>query len=231
MKLNMLAGAVALSIAGIASADTLALWNIVTAFPTGGSIPTGTSYSVGAADTGVLTAGSELRGVHANSSAQYTSPAGNGSQFSFSSTFWNAGDYYQATVATTGYQNIVLTFDTCRSSTGPASATLLMSTDSGSTWTTLVASYAVLQSGGGGAPGTWATGTPRQAIYTVTNSATSAADNKSSVIFRMQALTGASATNGTLRVDNVQITGDLVPAPGALSLIGLSAGAVLRRRR
>jgi len=38
------------------------------------------------------------------------------------------------------------------------------------------------------------------------------------------------AAGGTNRIDNIIVSGDVVPAPGAIALLGL-AGLVARRRR
>ena len=229
MGYRLAACAAVMAVAGsIASADVIALWNIVTPFPTGaGNVPTGLTYSVGAADTGAVTVGTELSSVHALPAATYTSPAGNGSQYAFSSNNWSAGDYYQASVSTVGFTGVNLSWDQARSSTGPASFTLIMSTDGGTNWTTLLASYAVLQSGGGGAPGTWSSGGSRNPIYT-TSVSVPTADNQTSVLFRFQSLVAGAAT-GSSRIDNVEITG--VPTPGAMGLLGLAGLVGLRRRR
>ena len=84
-----------------------------TAFPTGtGNVPTGTSYlppgpnGAGVADQGANTGGSQLISVHALAAATYTSPAGNGSQYAFSSNNWSPGDYYQVTLSTLGFTNV-----------------------------------------------------------------------------------------------------------------------------
>lgn len=42
---------------------------------------------------------------------------------------------------------------------------------------------------------------------------------------------GSSSTSGNNRLDNVQITGTLVPAPASLALIGMSGLVAARRRR
>lgn len=209
-----------------ASATIIAGWTITTAFPTGaGNVPTGQTYSVGAADQGVQTAGSELSSFHTNPAATYTSPAGNGSQFAFSSNNWQIGDYYEARVSTLGYSDIEISWDQARSSTGPSSFELVMSTDGGASFT-LVAAYTVLQSGGGSAPGTWSS-TTYNPIYTTTL-AVAGADEQALVIFRFRAAGAAGGATGSNRIDNVFISS--IPSPGALALLGV-AGLAARRRR
>jgi hypothetical protein len=217
-----------------AGAEIIAGWEIVTAFPTGaGNVPTGNTYSAGAANLGANAAGSELISVHQLAAATYTSPSGNGSQYSFSSNNWLTGDYYEARVSTLGYSNVELSWDQCRSSTGAKQFELVMSVDGGANWSTLVATYDVLQSGGGGAPGTW-NSTTYNALYSNTVSLGAMADGQSEVIVRWRALvdavtsTGSYAASGSVRLDNV--TFSTIPAPGALALLGL-AGLAGRRRR
>ncbi|MEY3026065.1 MAG: hypothetical protein RLZZ238_962 [Planctomycetota bacterium] len=219
----------AIAVASSASAEVVCGWTITTAFPTGaGNVPTGNTYTVGAGDLGVLTTGSELSSYHALAAATYTSPAGNGSQYSFSSNNWSIGDYYEARCSTLGFNDIYLSWDQARSSTGPASFELVMSVDGGANWSTILAEYTVLQSGGGGAPGTWSASGAYNPIYTTTV-AVSAADNQSEVIFRFRSLVAGAAT-GSNRLDNVTIGSGPIPAPGAIALLGL-AGLAGRRRR
>ena len=184
------------------------------------------TYSVGAADQGDQTAGSELRSYHALAAATYTSPAGNGSQYAFSSNNWSIGDYYEARVSTANFSNISVSWDQTRSSTGPSSFELIFSIDGGASWTT-VTSYTVLQSGGGGAPGTWSS-TTYNSIYT-NSQALAGADNASQLIIRFRSLV-TTASSGSGRIDNVIISGDAVPAPGAVALLAV-AGLASRRRR
>jgi MYXO-CTERM domain-containing protein len=226
----------AVLIAPIAAGQSvIAGWSMPTAFPTGaGNVPTGTSYlppgtnGAGVADQGANIAGSQLISVHALAAATYTSPAGNGSQFAFSSNNWSPGDYYQATLSTLGFTSISISWDQARSSTGPAAFRLLMSVDGGVNFSELM-SYTVLQSGGGSAPGTWSS-TTYNSIYTNPFSVSSAADNLSQVIFRFQNFEAvASSASGSNRIDNVVISG--VPAPGAVALLGLAGLAARRRRR
>ncbi len=217
-----------------AGAELIAGWEIVTAFPTGaGNVPTGTTYSVGGANTGANAGLGELISVHQLAAATYTSPAGNGSQYAFSSNNWLTGDYYEARVSTLGYSGIELSWDQARSSTGAKQFELIMSVDGGANWSTIVATYDVLQSGGGGAPGTWSS-TTYNPLYSTVASLGAAADNQSEVIVRWRALvdavssTGAYAATGSVRLDNVMF--NAIPAPGALALLGL-AGLSARRRR
>lgn len=222
-----------LATASTASADLVAGWTITTAFPTGaGNVPTGVTYTVGAADQGTNAAGSNLSSVHALAAATYTSPAGNGSQYAFSSNNWSIGDYYQASFSTLGFEDITVSWDQARSSTGPASFELFMSVDGGTTFS-FVVGYTVLQSGGGGAPGTWSS-TTYNALYTSStildlNADGLVSDNQSSVILRFRSLVTAAAS-GSSRIDNVMVNGNAIPTPGSIALLGL-AGLVGRRRR
>jgi hypothetical protein len=165
--------------------------------------------------------------VHALAAATYISPAGNGSQFSFSSNNWSIGDYYEARLSTSNYTGITVSWDQARSSTGPAAFELIFSID-GVNWTT-VTSYTVLQSGGGGAPATWST-TTYNPLYTSTQ-ALVGAENATELRIRFRSTVTAAAA-GSSRIDNVSISGELIPAPGALALLGVAGltGAARRRR-
>lgn len=232
----VLSAAVAVAVVSSASADVVVGWTINTAFPTGtGNVPTGTSYlppnpaGAGLAETGANTAGSRLSSVHALAAATYTSPAGNGSQYAFSSNNWSPGDYYEARFATTGFTGLSVSWDQARSSTGPAAFKLFVSVDGGMNFSEIFA-YTVLQSGGGGAPGTWSATTPN-AIYGNSVNLSAAADNLGLVIVRFQnAEAAVSAATGSNRIDNVFVNGAPIPTPGAIALVGL-AGLVARRRR
>jgi hypothetical protein len=83
----------------------------------------------------------------------------------------------------------------------------------------------VLQSGGGGSPGTWSS-TTYNPLYTTTL-AVAGADDQALVIFRFRSLVAGAAT-GSNRIDNVFISS--IPSPGALALLGV-AGLAARRRR
>jgi len=209
------------------TAAVIASWSITTAFPTGtGNVPTGQNYSVGAADAGDQTGNSELRSFHLLAAATYTSPAGNGSAYGFSSNNWSIGDYYEARVSTSNYTNITVSWDQARSSTGPSSFELVYSTDGGATFASVV-NYTVLQSGGGGSPATWST-TVYSSLYS-NSQAVAGAGGASQLLIRFRSLVDGGSS-GSNRIDNVIISGDLVPAPGAIALLGL-AGLASRRRR
>ena len=219
-----------LAVASSASADLVCGWTITTAFPTGaGNVPVGVTYGVGAANLGALTTGSSLDSVHASAAATYTSPSGNGSQYAFSSNNWAIGDYYQAKFSTLGFTDaMTVTWDQTRSSTGPVSFEVIFSTDGGTNWNTALASYTVLQSGGGGAPGTWSS-TTYNPLYTNTL-AIAGIENTAEVLLRFRAVSAPGGATGSNRIDNVMIYSGAVPAPGAVALLGL-AGLVGRRRR
>jgi len=213
-----------LAVAGVSAADVVAGWSFANAIPAG---TTGSEYVYGAADQGANAAGSSVRGFHLTAATAWSSPAGNGSQYSFSSNNWQQGDYYEARLSTLGFSGVSISFDQARSSTGPAAFILFMSVDGGSNWTTLL-SYTALQNGL--APNaSWSSAGTRQAAYTIT-AAAAAADNQADVIFRMTCDLTPGSTGGTNRIDNVFIEGTVIPAPGALALLGL-AGLAGRRRR
>jgi MYXO-CTERM domain-containing protein len=225
---SLTAGAIAVALVSSANGAMIAGWTITTAFPTGtGNVPTGQTYSVGAADQGEATAGTVLSSYHTLAAATYTSPSGNGSQYAFSSNNWSVGDYYEARVSTANYfEPITVSWDQARSSTGPAAFELVFSIDGGTSWTT-VSAYTVLQSGGGGAPATWSS-TTYNSLYT--NSFTLAgAEDAGLLIIRFRS-TVAGASTGSNRIDNVFVYSGAVPAPGAMALLAV-AGLASRRRR
>jgi MYXO-CTERM domain-containing protein len=232
----------AVAVASVVSMSSAAVGNVVvvgwtmpTQFPSGTGVPTGTTYAppmltgqpAGQADQGVNAAGSQILSVHALAAATYTSPAGNGSQFSFSSNNWSPNDYYQISFSASGITDpMTLTWDQARSSTGPAAFKVTMSVNGGSFVD--LTTYTVLQSGGGGAPGTWSSSS-YNAIYTNTLSLGTAASGAASVVIRFVNVESvASAPTGSNRIDSVFVTA--IPAPGAVALLGL-AGLVARRRR
>jgi hypothetical protein len=168
-------------------------------------------------------------GSHAGA-AVYSSPTGNGSTHSYSSTVWNVNDYWQFSTSTLGYQNITLSWDQTSSNTGPGVFGLFWSTD-GSTFAQFGLNYNVP------APTTtWGS-------YSYDLSSIASLNNASTVYLRLvdestanAAGTGAVGTSGTDRVDNFTVSGIQIPAnvpdsaPG-LAGLGCALGllAVLRR--
>jgi len=213
---SLLIASAVIATASAASADVIAGWSI----PTAVTATTAATYSYGAANSGALASGSMLSGTHSSASTAWSSPAGNGSTYALSSNAWNVGDYYQISLATTGYSGVSVVWDQTRSGTGPAGFEAVLSVDGGSTFSSLGA-YTVNQV-------SWSTSVP---VTTSTfGSVANAADNQASVIIRFKVVTaGTSTTTGTNRIDNIVVSGS-IPAPGAVALIGL-AGLVSRRRR
>ncbi|MFM7181541.1 MAG: PEP-CTERM sorting domain-containing protein [Verrucomicrobiales bacterium] len=221
------------------AATTVASWQMPIAFPTGtGNVPSGTSYlppntpsAAGTPSAGDLAGNPSaiLSAFHTLAAATYTSPAGNGSQYSFSSNNWSPGDYYEVGLPTTGYTSLIVSWDQARSSTGPTAFKLQMSTN-GNSFTDLF-SYSVLQSGGGGAPGTWSS-TTYNALYTNTFALPVSADNQANLVLRFtNSETAASAATGSNRIDNISVT--VVPEPSTFAMLGLGIGfgGLVRRRR
>ena len=213
---SLLIASAVIATASAASADVIAGWSM----PTAVTATTAATYSYGAANLGALVSGSMLSGTHSSASTAWSSPAGNGSTYALSSNAWNVGDYYQISLATTGYSSVSVAWEQTRSSTGPAGFEAVLSVDGGSTFSSLGA-YTVNQV-------SWNATTP--VTTSSFGSVASAADNQASVIIRFKVVTaGTSTTTGTNRIDNIVVSGS-IPAPGAVALIGL-AGLVSRRRR
>ena len=225
---SLLIASAMIATASAASADVIAGWSMSTAVA---AATTGSNYTYGAADLGALTSGTSLSGFHAAAATTWSSPTGNGSTYSLSSNNWATGDYYQVSMATTGYSDISVSWDQTRSGTGPSSFSLSMSTDGGANFTTLLASYTVVQAGLTGNGTTSWSATTNQTGFTTTTIVGISAANKGNILLRFNSLSTTAAA-GTNRVDNISVTGAVVPVPtpGAVALIGL-AGLVARRRR
>ena len=227
-KQFLLAAVVGLAASASASAALVCGWTMPTAVT---AATTGSNYTYGAADQGEVTAGTSLSGYHALLATTWSSPAGNGSTYSLSCNNWTISDYFQISCSTTGYADpISFSFDQTRSSTGPATFDVLMSTDGGASFSTVLAAYSVAQAGlAGSGTTTWNSVTNQPTAFTTTVSGLTAASNQATVIFRIQS-TVTTAAAGTNRVDNIQVNSGAVPSPGAIALVGL-AGLIARRRR
>ncbi|MBL8745534.1 MAG: hypothetical protein JNK58_04165 [Phycisphaerae bacterium] len=221
MKNRFVVGAIAaLSLAGMASArPDIAIWTFETSVPT--------TAGPHAAEVGTGSAFANTGGVISN-------PVGNGSVESMSSTAWDLGDNYEFRTSSTGYQNISITWDQTSSNTGPRDFNLQISTNGGGSYSTIMG-YMVLANA---APNTvWSSGGGRLPEYTFTASLGIAAANLADLRIRFTQSSTVSANGGTVagtgtdRVDNVQISGDLIPTPGALALAGVAGLVGFRRRR
>ena len=222
----MAAGVCAAVVAQVANAAVVVGWSIPSALT--GTL-TAATYTVGAANDGVNAFGSSLTGVHAAATTVWASPAGNGSAYSFSSNGWAIGDYYQVSFAATGYQDLSVSWDQARSSTGPATFKFQVSINNGS-FTDVVPSYTV---GVSTSPNAWTSAT-YYSSFTSTQALAAGANDAANVRIRFTATaapTGASPSGGTGRVDNIVVSGTAIPAPGAVALIGLAGMVASRRRR
>ena len=212
-------------------ADTIANWTFESSFTSFNGI-TNISTSGLAAETGSGTAS----GWHA-SPANWSSPAGNGSSHSFSVNTWAQGDYFQFQVNSTGFTDILVSYDQTRSSTGPGTFTFSYGTD-GVNFTPFSVDYTVLPNAtvvGPPATAPWSATTARQSVYTFTFdlSSISTINNSPTVFFRVTDDTATGAAGGTVRIDNFLVSATAVPEPSilALGLIGGFAGLVAFRRK
>jgi hypothetical protein len=222
MNKYILAAGIALTAVVSAKAQTIADWTFETSQPAGTGTAD-TSFGSYAAEVGTGTAS----GFHQSASV-YSTPAGNGSAHSFSSTAWTTGDYYQFSFSTTGFSGLQLTYAEISSSTGPGQFRLQYSTDNGADFTT-INNYSVLVNA---SPNTWSSSTANSASdFTVDLSSITALDNQANVILQFldtsttSAGGGTVASGGTDRIDNVDIFEPLVAAPeqtSSLALFGLT---------
>lgn len=200
-----------------AFAATLAQWTFESSIPaTAGPF----SPEVGTGST---------QGSHAAAST-YSSPVGDGSAHSFSSTAWAVNDYYQFSTSATGFSSLVIDWDQTSSNTGPRDFVLMASTD-GTTFSAVSGTLTVLANATPNTP--WSSAT-YNAAYHYTVSLSAAYDNAATVTLRVQDASTTSAngstvaSGGTDRVDNFTITA--APEPASLALLGLGVLAVIRRR-
>ena len=216
IKSSLFAAGLISMVVSSASADVIAGWSMPTAVA---ASTQGATYSYGEANSGARASGSGLRGDHSGAATTWSSPSGNGSTYALSSNGWSVGDYYQISLNTIGYSGVSVAWEQTRSSTGPAGFEAVLSVDGGTTFSSL-GSYTVNQVG-------WSATVP------VTTSSfgylASAADNSIGIIIRFKVVTAGTSPSGTNRIDNIVVSG-VIPAPGAVALIGL-AGLVSRRRR
>ncbi|MBC7835323.1 MAG: PEP-CTERM sorting domain-containing protein [Phycisphaerales bacterium] len=223
MKIAILAGALALAAGTAARADILANWTFETSGPS--LVLNDSTISPSApAEGGVFAATSIASGMHAATATDWSSPVGNGSTESFSSNNWITGDFYQFTTSTVGYDTLSFAWHQNRSGTGPGTFDLQYSTD-GTNFITLLNDYAIPSV-------VWTSaGAPLPESIFGPVSVPADANNLALVTFRLTAASDPSSPNGTNRIDNISIEGTLIPAPGAMALLGLGGLVIARRRR
>lgn len=136
----------------------------------------------------------------------------------------------QFAVSTVGFSNIKVSFDTRHSNTSSKYVRLDYSLNGGGTWN----NSTVFAAAGGD---TWSNG------RAVDLSSIAAAANNANFLVRMVTVfgpaggayeasnpTGTYSSAGTLRWDMVTVTGDAVPEPATLAVLGVGAVALMRRR-
>ena len=154
-------------------------------------------------------------GFHASNLTDWTTPAGNGSANSLNANNWAAGDYFQFTLSTSGYEGISVSWDQTRSSTGPATFDLLYSTDGGSNFSIALNDYTVGTTG-------WSAGTAvTTSSFAVDLSSNSDLNNVANLVFRLVADSAAGGAAGTVRVDNFTVSA--IPEPSTYAMMGLGA--------
>jgi hypothetical protein len=229
--MKMLIASVALlTVLQFAKADTLAKWTFETSQP-GGNQAASVWVTNLTAEIGAGTAS----GFHVGP-AGYVGflGNGNGSFFAFGATNgWAVGDFFQFAVSTTGYQNILISYDQAGTTRGPRNFFLEYSMD-GNTFTKFGSDYAV-------GLGNWSS-----TVASTTNSfsfnlsSVAAINNQSTVYFRLVDDSTVAIGGGTVsgyeddRIDNFLVSAQPVPEPSAMAL-ALLGGAfsmfVLKRKR
>jgi hypothetical protein len=221
-----LAAFAALHLGSTANAALIAYWNFnglsiaTAALPGSGGVPTsiaadqgsGTLSLAGYAGTVDDFGGTTINAIGADPAEESLSlVAGNGTP--------GNGTPVDFTISTLGLQDVVLTYAHQRSATGYNANAWSFSTDSGANFTP-VTTLALPA-----AATTFAT----VGVVSVDFSAFPAIENKSSVIVRFVG-TGATATAGNNRFDNVQFNAT-VPEPATLALGSIALIGVMAARR
>lgn len=228
MRSLLIAVAASAVVSSVATADIVTQWNFNDNQPsTGGTLTpstgTGTASAVGAVTTSFV------------SGSGSSDPAAAGDNDAWSTATYAAQGTGSGTrgvrfdVSTVGYSSISISFDQRNSNTGSQWWAFEYSLD-GSTFN----AFGAYQINAGSA---WFNG------ITFDLSSVAGADNNALFAIRMVAIfapgsggytasnpTSNYGTSGTARFDMVTVNGTLVPAPGALALLGV-AGLVGGRRR
>lgn len=232
---SVLAVTVLMMVGGAAKADVLAQWTFENNPPEDlPNSPTGPAVS---ADSGV----GYLVGFHVSANTDWTTPAGNGSDNSYSVNTWAIGDYFQFSSNSLHHKNVVVSFDASSSNTGPQDFKLQYSTD-GSAYFDSGFSYVVLANGSSPySPWSVTAGVQSAYSYTADLSALTVLNHDASIFFRLVMTTSDPAKAGSVfgpggasRIDNVTISAVAAPEPGGFALAGFGAllvGAGVGRSR
>jgi uncharacterized repeat protein (TIGR01451 family) len=209
-----------LSVSAAFAQTTIADWTFETAASTNGFATSHTTTPTLSADIGT---GSSV-GVHASSSTVWSVPAGNGSTHSCSANNWALGDYFQFSVSTVGQQNIIVTYDSTSSATGPRDFNFQYSTDG--------VNFTNYNTYTNGAVSWSASGNPQTVSTHIVNLIPVTAVNNAPVVyFRLVCASGtavngsAIATGGTSRVDNFIVATEAPPVISGVSPSTLTANA------
>ncbi len=205
--------------------DILSSWTFQTTRPT--------TSGPHAAESGLFAASSF---ASTNSGGTISSPAGNGNSNSFSSNGWNAGEYYQFTTNTVGFDAITVSYAQATSGTGPRDFQFQFSTD-GTNFTNFGAGYV-------GPTTDFNLTLPNSAnVLSFDLSGITELNNSSLSVFRIAVVGSASENNGTIaaggtfRVDDFFVNGtsiSAVPEPTSIALLsvaGIAGLATSHRRR
>lgn len=205
--------------ASAAFAQTIATWTFETSQPSGtiaanswatnivAEVPTGTGSA-----------------FHKLASSASSSPAGNGSAHSYNLNNWSVGDCFQFAVSTVNASNIIVSFDSISSSTGPRDFNFQYSTD-GVTFTTFTTFT------NGNSPGWSASSVASQYTHLINLLSVTALNNASVVYFRLTCADtissggGTTGASGTTRVDNFSVTTETPPTISSVSPATLTANA------
>jgi hypothetical protein len=233
MKLKyLLSGIVAAALSATgAYASNLATWTFETSIPGVVTLPAAPGAGVYLTNITAEVGTGTAAGFHAGVTL-YSSPAGNGSAHSMSSTNWVVGDFYQFAVSTLSAQNIQVSYDQTSSGTGPGQFYLAYSTD-GVNFTVALARTNSVQANASPNP-TW-NGTTSSPIYTTNYDlgAISGINNQPVVYFRVVDASTVSANGGTVagggtsRIDNFSVNGSTgtPPAISGVNPPGLTTNA------
>jgi hypothetical protein len=207
-----------------ARAAVIAAWtfeNVTIPTTTGSTGPSVAPSTMIIGDTG------NAFGVHANSATNWGPATGNGSATGYSSDHWSVGDYFEFDFSPLNLANMALSFDTVGSASAPGNFQVETTTN-GSSWSDLAnGTYTVNVNSPPWTSGSVTAGDSYS--FTLPNGTIGVRlvdDSTTSV-------GGGTAGNaGSIRVDNVVITGDL-PEPASIGMlsVGLLGVGWSRRRR